>query len=212
MTELNFSVPGKGEALGTVDGKLKTALTNIKETVNGKLNHSNLEAAAAIERAQLAADAKRFTWYTPKVIATEETRENVAFGTLTTKDEIASVVLPENGLMLIGYIANFKSSVSAAGRAAVFIGANQLSASGAAQQALSVGTGFRRLHTAWGGLTVGPNENAWLTTGEILGSPLEAGFAVVFGAAGTYTVSAQFKATSGSVTAKERKLWVATLG
>jgi hypothetical protein len=58
----------------------------------------------------------------------------------------------------------------------------------------------------------GPNGNAWLTTGEILGSPLEAGMAVVFGAAGTYTVGVKFKATSGSVTAKERKLWVATVG
>lgn len=34
----------------------------------------------------------------------------------------------------------------------------------------------------------------------------------IFAAAGTYTVSVQFKASSGSVTAKNRKLWVWTLG
>jgi hypothetical protein len=34
----------------------------------------------------------------------------------------------------------------------------------------------------------------------------------VFAAAGTYTIGVKYKATSGNVTAKERKLWVATLG
>jgi hypothetical protein len=33
-----------------------------------------------------------------------------------------------------------------------------------------------------------------------------------FAAAGTYNISVQYKATSGSITAKERKLWVAVLG
>ena len=42
---------------------------------------------------------------------------------------------------------------------------------------------------------------------QIFGGPC-----FIFAAAGTYDVSVQFKATSGSVTAKERKLWVWTLG
>jgi hypothetical protein len=50
-----------------------------------------------------------------------------------------------------------------------------------------------------------------VTTGQLLGRNLAAtlmGLAVVFAAAGTYDVSIQFKSASGSVTAKERKLWV----
>jgi hypothetical protein len=38
------------------------------------------------------------------------------------------------------------------------------------------------------------------------------GICAVFAAAGTYTVSVQFKASSGSVTANNRKLWCWTLG
>ena len=38
------------------------------------------------------------------------------------------------------------------------------------------------------------------------------GFTFAFAAAGTYTVSVQFKASSGSVTASNRKLWVWTIG
>jgi len=71
------------------------------------------------------------------------------------------------------------------------------------------------------------------TTGQILGSVAAAGsikmqigsdgiaftapsFAagpcLIFAAAGTYTVSVQFKSSSGSVTVKNRKLWIYTLG
>ena len=35
---------------------------------------------------------------------------------------------------------------------------------------------------------------------------------MVFAAAGTYDISVQFKASSGSVTVKNRKLWVWTMG
>src|SRR5882672_5453420 len=107
------------------------------ETNKGKANWSDVygndkalkEAAETLEgkfpvtRANLATESKPFTWYTPKIIATEETRENVAFGNLTTADEIASVVVPENGKLLIGYRAHYKSSVGAAGSVALFVGA-----------------------------------------------------------------------------------------
>lgn len=43
------------------------------------------------------------------------------------------------------------------------------------------------------------------------GAPV-GGPCTVFAAAGTYTISVQFKSTSGSVTAKNRKLWVWTMG
>ena len=64
-----------------------------------------------------------------------------------------------------------------------------------------------------------------VTTGQVIGGglyanptlgpggqPYQYGACCIFAAAGTYTVSVQFKASSGSVTAKNRKLWVWTLG
>jgi hypothetical protein len=96
------------------------------------------------------------------------------------------------------------------------------------------------LFTAAGGLfsvTAGGAYSADVTTGQIAGFSTNAGTGVdnmaqelgggsvtytggrvgagplyVFAAAGTYTVSVQFKSSSGSVTAKVRKLWVSTIG
>lgn len=49
-----------------------------------------------------------------------------------------------------------------------------------------------------------PRGRSWVTLNAV---PL-----LGFAAAGTYNISVQYKATSGSITAKERKLWVAVLG
>jgi hypothetical protein len=42
VTELSYTVPSKGEALGTSDGKIKTALAQIKEVVKLPLSDANL--------------------------------------------------------------------------------------------------------------------------------------------------------------------------
>lgn len=234
--------PGAGEKRTTGDKKAREHM----EAVNNLLNASNkipgtsLDAAAEILNAQLKGEitnAKlagsitteklsqaKLVWYTPKIIGTEESRTNVAFGTLTTADEITNVVLPENGLIVIGYKANFKSSVSGAGRAAIFLGANQLKASNTAGSGAPVvveiateSTIFRLLTSSTGtGLVSASPETTDVTTGMLLGGGMPSntsnGLAFVYAAAGTYAVSIQFKASSGSITAKERKLWVATLG
>ena len=96
--------------------------------INGQLDHENLSSSAGITAAQLDSSAKPVAWYTPKVISAEESRTNTAFGTMATADEITGVVVPQNGLMVIGYTATAKSSVSGEGRAAIFIGSNQLKA------------------------------------------------------------------------------------
>lgn len=179
---------------------------------------------ALAEATEGAILGRGFKMYTPKIINTEESRTNTAFGTMATADEIKSVVLPENGLMLIGYSANFKpSSLGVVAGAAIFLGSNQLKSSGGtptAQEASSNGTALSKIVTFSGGLGhMSPLEasGADVTTGQALGpktpdGDLPGGFCPVFAAAGTYNVSVQFKASSGSVTAKERKLWVATLG
>jgi hypothetical protein len=159
---------------------------------------------------------KPIKWYTPKVIATEQSRENVAYGLLGTADEIPSVVLPESGLIIVGYAAQFKSSVSAAGKAAIFLSVNQLADSTGGStlgEAGTFSTGFTRLGTFGQGLTKIEAAVSDVTTGQALsGSGTGGGFGVISAAAGTYNVSVQFKASSWSVTAKARKLRVATLG
>lgn len=191
----------------------------LREVVNGGLDNENLSGSAGITAAKLASNAKPVTWYTPKIIATEESRENTAFGTLTTKDEIAEVVLPTNGLIVIGYSCNMKCSVAGAGKAAIFIGANQLKTaeeSGTApvvQETSPSTTNFTHVVTAAPGLTKG--SGTWsgdVTTGQTLNAGIIGGPCYVFAAAGTYAISVQYKATSGSITAKERKLWVEVHG
>lgn len=147
-------------------------------------------------------------------IAKEETRESATFGTLPTADLIKEVKVGEKGLLRIGYSARFKSSVSGAGKAAIFLGANQLklyTTEPKVQMVSTVGTTFRHLSTSWGGLTTstsGEATGADVTTGQLISASIEGGMAELWVAPGTYEVSVQYKATSGSATGKERRLWV----
>jgi len=156
------------------------------------------------ERLETLLNAPKLTPYTPKIIATEQTRESTEFGTLATADEITNIVVPENGLLLITYHASVKSSVSAAGRVQIYIGANTLKY---LTEASTVGTGFREIYTDAKTLEASAVGEADVTTGQVAGNALEC-----FLAAGTYAVAVKFRATSGSVTAKDRKLWVRVIG
>lgn len=190
-----------GSSNATQDPKIKTNF----ETLSGLLNSEN-----KIPNTSLAAN--KFTWYTPKVIATEETRENVAFGTLATADEVKSVVLPENGLLALAFKAIWKSSVKEAGRAAIFIGANQLKTDGTANE-VKAETTFQPILSGTSGLLTQGGSTSKNTTGEVFGiAGGTGGVCWIYAAAGTYNISLQFKATSGNVTAKERALYVAVLG
>src|SRR6187455_2983289 len=193
----------------------------LREVLNGGIDNENIKAGAGITREKLASDAKGIvgTWYTPKVIATEESRTNTAFGTLTTPDEITGIVLPENGLICVGYRAVAKSTVESAGTFALFLGSNQVKAGVSVapevRQANLTGTAFKPIGVSASGPDVGSGGaySGDVTTGQLLAPNLSAApFAVIFAAAGTYAVSVQFKASSGSVVAKERKLWAFTLG
>lgn len=205
----SFTPPEVGEKNTLADPKVREALVVLDNLTNGEDKIPNTSLTQS-----------KFTWYTPKVIATEQSRSSTSFGTLTTADEIPNVELAENGLIIVGYLAKFKSSVSEAGRAAIFLGSNQIKkmAAGAVpavQEAQTVGTAFAGLSSAYSGLSQGgENPGADVTTGQLVhaaGSGI-GGVCFLFAAAGTYTVSVQYKATSGSVTAKERKLWAVSLG
>lgn len=201
----------------------------LREVVNGELDNSNLSGEAGITAANLAASAKPFTWYTPKVIATEESRTNATFGTLTTADEIKEVKLAENGLILVIYEALWKESSAGLGRAGIFLNETivekQTNSTPSEQfgvtDAANVGK-FRYLGTAGGAGLKGDlasgaidESPAPVTTGNLVGqgSVLGSGLpSLIEAAAGTYKISIRVKSSSGSVTMKNRKLWVATLG
>jgi len=174
----------------------------IIEEINGNLDSENLKAAAGITAAQLASTAKPVTWYTPTVIATEQTlAAPVAYSKMTTPDEITGIVVPANGLMAITFSAQVKSSVAAAARAALFIGANVM-----VESSPLLETAFNRVSTTAEGLNRAL-ASATVTTGRINGA-LQIGEL----AAGTYAVSVQYAAGAGSVTAKERILRVEVYG
>lgn len=183
-------------------------------------------AAGAVTLVKLAANAKPVTWYTPKIIATEESRTNTAYGVLATADEIKEVVLPENGQMIVTYQALWKGSANFEGsgdiaEAAIFLNANQLKEQAATAPIGDVakihdeGIGtdttnkFQSLSTGPTGLTSSFSATAYgafVTTGMLATS------IKIFAAPSTYTISVQFKASSGTVTVKERKLWVEVHG
>jgi hypothetical protein len=199
-----YEVPAIGSSNESQEPKIKTFI----ESWNGKLDATNSLEGKNLSLGTLG------RWYAPTIIATEQERENVAFGKLTTADEVAGVVLPTNGLIVIGYLAKWKSSVAAAGRAAVFLGATQLknAATAAVQEAEPSGTALRTLSSFSQGLTDQPGEAAFPTSGAALAPNGTGGVCYVFAEAGTYAISIQFKATSGKVAVKERKLWVGVVG
>jgi hypothetical protein len=156
------------------------------------------------------------------IIATTQSLTSTSYGTMTTPDQVTGIVLPADALIAVAYQATWQESVANAGRAAIFVGANQLKVSdgsGTAPSAITAEAVMsaaantdRPLATSGVGLQSGNFASAYtgdVTTGQVVAATSSFwGPCVIFAAAGTYTISIQFKSTSGSVTVKNRKLWV----
>lgn len=194
--------------------------------------------------AAVAGVAAKVTTYPATVIATSQSRTNTAFGLLTTHDEVTGVVVPAKALVLVTYQATWRESVATAGRAAIFIGSNQLQVaarSGApvTQGAGNAAGGSANIDTPLATMPIGlvsaipltTNYSGDVTTGQAVGIGMDAATSASWSrggtvvllpqamshggpctigklAAGTYTISVQFKSSSGSVTVKSRNLWV----
>lgn len=232
MAKLTLSVPIIGEKRTTAEPKVDTALSAIETWANGGVGLENLENAGVTEAKLSAAvqtllNEKTAGGTTKKsIIATEQSRTSATFGTLTTPDEV-EVTLATNGLLAVWFQATWLNTVVSTGKAALFLGANQVkqnqaestTAPAVAESNSPLGTKFTPISTsvtATGGLTSGTGEAEYtgdVTTGQIIngrgvwpGAPL-----YIFAAAGTYKISVRFKSSSGTVTAKNRKLWAITL-
>jgi hypothetical protein len=123
------------------------------------------------------------------IISGSQSRTNVAYGKLGTPDQVSSLVLPADGLILVAFQAVWAESVAGAGRAAIFLdgtagggSSNQLkianvrSSGNPVTQAAATneGTGVtdHPLFTFVGGLASGVGNGAYgadVTTGQVLG-------------------------------------------
>jgi hypothetical protein len=173
------------------------------------------------------------------IVATEQSRTNTAYGLLGTPDRVQSLVLPTDGIIIAVFLGLWKCSADGVGRAAMFLGSNQLKGWRSTQAAEEVqearggfANNYSQLTSFAGGLAASESNIAPTadTTGRILGFGQAAdvgnaymgstdiltgagffgGACMIEADAGTYDLSVQFAATSGTVTAKERKLWVWT--
>jgi hypothetical protein len=152
------------------------------------------------------------------IIATEESRTNTAYGTLTTPDQVTGIVVPADAFLFVSYRALVKQSVASAATLAIFLSATQAkypSGSGApALQETGIGADVNDYNWAY---TLASGTLGWVAvSGAGDASSVTTGLFAAQGlafdvAAGTYDVTVQYKASSGSVTAKDRRLRVWTL-
>lgn len=233
MSLLNLTPPSIGQPNATEDVDTVNAFNAIQTWANGNIDEQNI-TGATVQRLGLNNSGNVGRGAT--IIAATESRTNVAYGTLGTPDQVAGIVLPANGLIAVMYQATWQESVAGAARAGLFLNSNQVTravSSVAAPTAVETGTfdtttpntdcslalgssglNSRRGVAYTGDVSTGQLVGMWNATDAPTANLVTAmfGAAYIFAAAGTYTISIQFKSTSGSVTAKNRKLWAWTVG
>jgi hypothetical protein len=227
VSKLSLTKPEVGKPDSTEDVKIVNALTAIEAWAN-----TLVEGGAGIPESQLGKAVQELLnnktaggVSKKSIIPAEQSRENTAFGTMATPDEV-EIVLPENGLLMVAFQGAWAETVKGAARAALFIGEHQLKgATGASgvplgQEAINnapIGTQVQPLFTTPSGLVGDVHSAGWadVTTGQLIGELVSgedegsrrAGVCTIFAAAGTYKISVQFKASEGKVAVKNRKLW-----
>lgn len=195
-----------------------------KTVINGGIDATNLTAATA---ANLGLTRGATSSRGKSIIATVESTASTTYTTLATPDKV-TVTLPTDGLLFVAYHATWAATVDLAGYAAIFVGASQLTGAYATsapvpQEAIyhpAVATQNVPLYTCEGGLYGGLQTGGWsdVSSGQLLGGMADATVkvggapATIFLAAGTYDITVQFKASSGSVNARNRKMWCWTMG
>lgn len=158
-------------------------------------------------------------------IVTTESRTNTAYGTLPAADQVTNIFVPTNGLVFVYFFGQITESVGGAGRAAIFAGANQVklvqpnAASVVMETAINTVTpgSFESMVSSPVGLSIQTggtaNESTPPLTGEALALANGVGNChIIRGLSGTFTISVQVKSTSGSVSMRERELWVWSKG
>jgi hypothetical protein len=139
-------------------------------------------------------------------------------------DRVQNIIVPTDGLLVVGFAGLWKVSAASTMGAALFIGANQLknlnTASGGAPilaegtNTTAGATSYGFMHSGRQGIGVGSapaTDTTLVNTGMILYEPTtstDGGLCYISVAAGTYDVSVKYKISTGTLTVKERRLWV----
>lgn len=230
MGTISYTIPTAGSTLNSIaDPQIATALQTLLTWANGNIDAINLSNALA---QSAGVNESGQTVKGVSNIATSQSTSSTSFTALATPDQVTGITLPTNGLIAVWYWATWQESVRGAASADIFLGANEIKSvapgtnTAAANPAVinnSINVNYA-LSSFPGGLVSGNTATNFgatpyggdATTGQTVGFNWAAtdstywpgGPCYLFAAAGTYTVSVQFKASSGSVTASNRKLWV----
>lgn len=177
------------------------------------------------------------------IIAAESSAlTSTSYGDLSNGPDTVTVVLPTDGIIRVAFAALWRgthaSGSTILGRAAIFVGSNQVKAGGATAAPSAVEailsatgsttssgdglvvTGGRGLAGTYFADSSAATDSSFVTTGQLVSGTEGAatinnggGFVDIFAAAGTYAVGVKFKANTGcSLYVKERKLWVEVVG
>lgn len=224
LTVTNTLTAGTPENVGDVQENF----TDVVTWANGNIDSDNFTATT---NQTLGLSETGTSRRGKSIIATEQTTTSTTYTTLTTPDRVQNIVLPTDGLLCVAFQGMWKESVVSTARAAIFVGATQLKIANdrtnavpiVQEAALGVANQYKALSTTASGLNGAAGDATGytgdVTTGQVVGvainassSTVASGPCYIHAAAGTYTVSVQFKVSSGTFTAKERKLWVWTQG
>jgi hypothetical protein len=215
----SLQTPIAGQPDSTEDPKLASDMTTLQNWGNGNIDPADVKAAFAQSAGMNQAGQ---TVKGSSIIAASQSTGSTSFTTLGTPDQVTGIVLPSAGLIQVWYQATWQESVSSAASAAIFVGGNQLKTAGipspVVQSAGIGGTAAEPSPLATYGngvISLGNiNYTGDVTTGMAIGAGLsnQAGAPCnIFAAAGTYTISVQFKASSGTVTVSNRRLYALAL-
>lgn len=230
-----------GGTFAEADGSVTTnkiaasAVTNPKMGVGSVLTNNIIDGAVTADKladaAKLGLSGASVVRRGKSIISASGTRTNPAPGQLSNgPDRVSSVVLPTDGIILVWFQAVWKQSVASTAHAYLYLSSNPVVAANHAGATPGTGNSEAWIGTtanadvalhSWGGGLLSSNSNPMVaysgdvTTGQIIGSSVSNGYygpCWIFAAAGTYNVEVNFWADSGTVTVKDRRLWVATIG
>src|SRR4051812_30696281 len=98
MSLLNLTPPTIGQPNSTEAADIVNAFNAIQTLINGNIDEQNF-TTALLQRAGL--NGSGTTGRGKSIIASTDTRSNVAYGLLTNPDQVAGVVLPTDGLLIV---------------------------------------------------------------------------------------------------------------
>lgn len=239
MGIVNPTMGALGGARGDGETNDRNALQALLAEFNGNIDTNNLKAAAGLVAGQLdsatvqailglsgSGAARRGKVNIPGADTTAAVTFAIGnLGGAGHQDVVPGIVLPTDGLIAVGYQAIWQNTVGSNARAAIFLGATEVkmgNGSGAPGTAEAFGPpevnddGIVNSYPCGLQMAGGAGAATEITTGQILGTfttAAQGGVCYIFAAAGTYDVSIQFKnSAAGSLTVKNRHLWVWSMG